>query len=108
MQHPNGPADQPTYNSFCVAHVLLGGSRPGCQIVHQHGFDTPNDPEDREVITKKYPGSMLQAPTCRAIAAKLMWTNRTGLTSPVLQSRAALNNTVHNSLESELQLTRIC
>jgi hypothetical protein len=101
MQHPNGPADIPKYNSFCVAHVLVGGNRPGCKIVHHKGYDTPNDPEARRVINNRYAGSMLQAATCRAIAAKLMWANRTGLTSPVLQSQASLNDTVHNNLESK-------
>jgi hypothetical protein len=104
MQRPHGPADQPPYNSFCVAHVLLGGDHPGCQTVRVHGFDTPDDAADRANITTTYPGSMLQAPTCRAIAAKLMWTNRTGLASSVLQSRTALNNTVQNNLASKSQI----
>jgi hypothetical protein len=105
MKETNGPAENSAYNSFCVGHVLLGGKDHKCKIVQTHGFNTPNDPAARATITKSYPGSMLQAPLCRAIAARLTRTHNAGLPSSMLLSQAVMNNTVHNHFESKSRNT---
>jgi hypothetical protein len=101
MQAPNGPAGTPQYKSFCVSNVLVGGNKPGCKVVRHDGYNTPNDYDTRGVVMNQYPGSTLQAPACRAIAANLMRLNRTGLPASHLLSRMGLNKTVHNAMNGE-------
>jgi hypothetical protein len=101
MQEPNGPAGTPQYYSFCVSHVHVSGNKPGCTVVRHEGYNTPNDYEVRDAMMGLYPGSTLQAPACRAIAANLMRLNRTGLPASHMLSRKGLNNTVHNAMNGE-------
>jgi hypothetical protein len=89
------------YDSFCVSHVLLGGKRPGCNVVHHDGFNTPDNPVANSTITA-YPGSMLQVPLCRAMAASIgRMRYAPGLHSSMLLSQAVLNNTMHDGMAGE-------
>lgn len=123
MTAPQGPVGTPNYNSFCVSHVHLGGSKPGCRLVQHAGLNIPDygnmnlaptprrrgygyqpardDFTLRERLVQQYPGSALQAPACRAIAANLMRLNRTGLQASHLLSQLGLNITVHNAMNGE-------
>jgi hypothetical protein len=101
MTTPGGPAGTPRYNSFCVSHVHLGGDKPGCKLIQHRGLNTPDEYETRDRLMERYPGSTLQAPACRAIAANLMRLNRTGLPASHLLSRLGLNITVHNAMNGE-------
>uniref|UniRef100_A0A383VM28 Uncharacterized protein n=1 Tax=Tetradesmus obliquus TaxID=3088 RepID=A0A383VM28_TETOB len=127
MTAPQGPVGTPKYNSFCVSHVHLGGSKPGCRLVQHAGLNIPDygnmnlaptprrrgygyqpardDFTLRERLVQQYPGSALQAPACRAIAANLMRLNRTGLQASHLLSQLGLNITVHNAMNDTMYRT---
>ncbi|WIA39044.1 hypothetical protein OEZ86_005188 [Tetradesmus obliquus] len=127
MTAPQGPVGTPKYNSFCVSHVHLGGSKPGCRLVQHAGLNIPDygnmnlaptprrrgygyqpardDFTLRERLVQRYPGSTLQAPACRAIAANLMRLNRTGLQASHLLSQLGLNITVHNAMNDTMYRT---
>jgi hypothetical protein len=108
MTTPRGPVGTPKYNSFCVSHVHLGGDKPGCRIIQHAGLNMPDDYAARGRLMDKYPGSTLQAPACRAIAANLMRLNRTGLQASHLLSQLGLNITVHNAMNGERLPAELC